>query len=389
MMAPEFPRRVSVADVVQNARCELYDAVQANIGTYPWIGQWAAGFEFSFVVDRDANASTDTSYLIPVQHGTFTLGLKASLKQKARGTYALGYKILKGLRNYHHAGCSPALDGQGRGRLLSGEIGLRRWISDVVPEIDRSRIANSTKGEPAEYKELRKSTGEISSLSYTIEFGVTADGSLLPSWALSFPDKRQFRPAINLALSEATTHKLIVAMTPLSIDPPAFADKSAILGSRDGKTVIVGRRVCVIDKVDSDQCLDEATEGSAKEASKELSRSLKEQAEKKQEIQNLRQALPPPLRNRSISELERSPSSDDTTRRSVDSNKQTIDRLKDTQVQLEQAQQRASAARKTLEAGASAARQTEARARAEAESDASRRLDQLIQQQVIRDAFRP
>ncbi|MCK9912179.1 hypothetical protein MXD81_23700, partial [Microbacteriaceae bacterium K1510] len=62
MSAPEFPRRVSVAEVVRNARCELYEAVRDNVGTHPWIVRWAAAFDFSFKVERDLNASADTTY---------------------------------------------------------------------------------------------------------------------------------------------------------------------------------------------------------------------------------------------------------------------------------------------------------------------------------------
>jgi hypothetical protein len=86
MSAPEFPRRVSVAEVVHNTRCELYEAVRDNVRAHPWLEQWAATFAFSFKVERDLNASTDTTYLIPVQYGTFSLEITGALNQSAQGT---------------------------------------------------------------------------------------------------------------------------------------------------------------------------------------------------------------------------------------------------------------------------------------------------------------
>ena len=44
MSAPEFPRRVSVAEVIEIARCELYDAVRKNRIDHRWIENWAAAF---------------------------------------------------------------------------------------------------------------------------------------------------------------------------------------------------------------------------------------------------------------------------------------------------------------------------------------------------------
>ncbi len=244
MHAPQFPRRVSVAEVVHNARCELYEAVSQNIHDYPWIERWGATFNFSFVVDRHIDASTDTTYLVPIQYGAFTLGIQADLKQNAKGTYVLNFSIPDGLGNFWEADCGRIRsEAQTPRRLLNGEIGLRRWLNDVIPQLEDAWIVPEGEWDTTLTKERRKYAGKATQLSYTIEFGVTADGSLLPSWNLMYPNGHQFRPALDLGVSRIVTHTLIVGMAPIAALPPL--DLTGIHTTFDGKDVIMGRRVCV------------------------------------------------------------------------------------------------------------------------------------------------
>lgn len=427
MSAPTFPRLVSVAEVVENARCELYDAVREN--NKPWVKQWAAGFEFSFVVDRDANASTDTSYLVPIDLGTSTIGLKANLKQKAKSTYVVKYRITKGLEKF------DAMDGSGRvmtcaerlaeqpRRLLNGEIGLRRWINEVVPQIEQARIMNDFEDEPKLRKKERALTGELESLSYTIEFGVTIDGSLVPSWALAYLDKRQFKPAFNLTASEIVTHKLIVAMIPRVVPIPSPLDWTAVLGTRkiDGKDVkvILGRRICEMGADTAQRCLGELHEGERKaeqrvgEAQRNLE-SIKTQQkdtanlEKDEVLKDLQAKVPPQYRSIPPSEIlkynkeklttmgdeggrRRSAPSDlsvavEKARKQIDQidkgNKRAVNAAEE---EVRRAKEQLRDVRKAPDLELRAAKE---RAEAEAERETARRLDYMIQQQVIRDSFR-
>jgi hypothetical protein len=404
MTAPEFPRRVSVTEVIENARCELYDAVKENEGRYPWIKDWAAGFDLSFVVDRDANASTDTSYVVPINLGTFAIGLRASSRNKAKSTFAVKFKITGGLGNYAQINC-PRIANFPR-VLLNGELGLRRWLNDVIPQVENARISKTagTKG-----------SGDIESLTYTMEFGVTMDGSLLPSWSLTYPDKSQFRPGFNLTAAEANTHKMIVAMTPRA--RPETLDWSTILAKRTDKTgkevtVIVGRRVCQMGPNEEKDCPSEPQPGQmAKQAAKKLEASekalekIEDDRDRKQDqvTRSLREALPnievPEMRSVKNKSQVFDTLKKESTRRGMPAATRTIEDAKrqydeierQAQKDLARAQESVRRARREVEEArrnnpeAVAAQRA---AEAEAERETARRLDFMIQQQVIRDAFR-
>ncbi len=404
MSAPEFPRRVSVTEVIENVRCELYDAVKENEGRYPWIRDWAAGFDLSFVVDRDANASTDTTYIVPVHLGTFAIGLRANSRNKAKGTFAVKFKITGGLGNYEQINC-PRVAAHPR-VLLNGEVGLRRWLSEIVPQVENARISKATGS---------KGSGDIESLTYTIEFGVTVDGSLLPSWSLTYPDKSQFRPGFNLTAAEATTHKMIVAMLPRA--RPETLDWSTILAKRTDKsgkevTVIVGRRVCQMGPNEEKDCPSEPQPGQmAKLAAKKLEASEKalekveDERDRKQDqvTRNLKDALPnievPELRSMKNKGQAFDNLRKESTRRGMPAATRTIEDAKRQYDDIErQAQKDAARAQEGIRRAKREVEEArrnnpelqavQRAAESEAERETARRLDFMIQQQVIRDAFR-
>lgn len=243
MTPPHFPRRVSVTEVVHNARCELYEAVSENIHDYPWLENMAATFDFSFIVDRDLSASTDTTFLVPIQSGTFTLGIKANLNQSATSTYVLKINII-GLGRFQAAADCGQIRSMAETpqRLLNGEIGLRRWLNEVIPQLEAAWIAPPVEGEAEWATDRRKYAGKTKSLAYAIKFGVTANGSLLPSWDLLFPSGRRYKPMFSFTAARDVTHELIFGLTPTVYEPPDLSNIHAVI---DGKKVIVGRRVCV------------------------------------------------------------------------------------------------------------------------------------------------
>ena len=420
--APHFPRRVSVEEVMYNVRCELYRSVEENIEGYPWLERWAAAFDITFTVDRDVNASADTSYLVPVNLGTFTLGLKANLKQSAMATYNVKFEINKGLGKFRELDCSSA---RRRAltprRLLNGEIGLYRWLNEIIPQVDGARITNPVAGEPNYVTAARAALGATTGLTYTINFGVTADGSLLPSWVLNYPSGRSFRPGINLTASNVTTHKLVVALTPIA--PATPADATAVYGIVDGKRAIIARRVCVMSRQDG-TCFDEATsntktfidqarkdERDLKNQIKMARANLKEKKSKKlvfeafdkQVIMGIKPTVEDFVKDLPVSEREAVKQSDqqsladDTQRKTIvrsldqeiNDDQSRINRLEnelnDVRRERRQAERviRAQRSRRTLQT-----RQIEAGQIASSERETSRRLENLIQQQIIRDAFR-
>lgn len=406
MSAPEFPRRVSVAEVVRNARCELYEAVRDNVGTHPWIVRWAAAFDFSFKVERDLNASADTTYLIPVQYGGFTLGIQAALNQDAAATYTLSFSIPDGLGRFDEADCDRMrAAAETPKRLLNGEIGLRRWLEEAMPQMEDAWLATSFPGEPSDFAARRKYAGKVKELGYTIEFGVTAEGSLLPSWSLTFPNGRQFKPALDFSASRVVTHKLIVGLTPVA--PPGPEDVSDIHAIIDGKDYIVGRRVCVTNNDATGECWadDPALKAQIEKARREkrqadaAKKRAQEVAQKAiEQVITLQQTSPQAVNPQVFRELPSSEIMKLPLAKEVNpALKGALENLETAKQNLEAAEESAQKAEEKLETVESqpviqvteeARRFARIRAAASSEAETERRLDQIIQQQLIRDAFR-
>ncbi|MHA1164355.1 MAG: hypothetical protein ACTSP0_02085 [Alphaproteobacteria bacterium] len=268
MKPPKMPKRVSVADVVNNARCELYQAVKDLTSVkdptneqrklYGWLANWAAGYDLTLTVDRDYGASTNTSYVWPVSHGTFTIGFTAKLDKSAMTTMALGFKILK-LDKYEKYDCSVATvsaNSTTRRRLLNGEIGIRAWLNRVVPDIHASGLPTKTKGESPRITNDRSWSGTVEDLTYTLEFGIKSDGSISPSWALNYGNGQRFIPSFKLTKSRGVTHKLVIAMTPPAA--PGFKDLTQVLEiDKEGNKYFRSRRVCVTNNNDPEACADQ------------------------------------------------------------------------------------------------------------------------------------
>jgi hypothetical protein len=395
MHPPHFPRRVSVAEVVHNARCELYEAISQNIHDYPWIENWSAGFNFSFVVDRHMDASTDTTYLVPVQYGTFALGIEAGLRQNAKGTFVVDFSITNGLGHFSEADCVGLReDAETPRRLLNGEIGLRRWLNEVIPQMEAAWIAPETEWEPEYRKRRREYAGNAKQLGYTIEFGVTASGNLLPSWDLTYSNGHQFRPAFDFGVSRIATQTLIVALAP--IEPPGPLDLSGIVTMFEGKEVIMGRRVCVTNIEQAGQCFfDKPDLRREMEATARQIRKSKDKKKNAETAENLA------VEQRDSAERDA---------RSFASNPEMLaaarDRKKQANAAIQNAKRAQAAASAEIEALQARQRglrarfreyqavgkEAEARAMAEArrksQAATDQRLQQIIQQQIIRDAFR-
>lgn len=401
MRAPHFPRRVSVADVVHNARCELYEAISQNIHDYPWIEQWSAGFNFAFVVDRHMDASADTTYLIPIQYGTFSLGIDASLQQNAKGTFVVDFSITNGLGRFREADCQKLReDAETPRRLLNGEIGLRRWLNEVIPQMEEAWIAPASEWEPEYKKARRRYAGKAEEISYTIEFGVTAEGSLMPSWNLIYPSGRQFRPVLDFSVSRIVTHKLIVALAPIVMPVPDLTDIYAVVG---GRKVIVGRRVCVTNDDPLGRCWEgqESIKAEIDNARKRVRVAEREvslaRSRSKEVASEFAVAKSQADREKRLRELAAPGAEAERAERTVtqqlmealSAKKATAERqVSETEKELEAAKAAEEASMRLEQERATAVRAARDQARAASEAATEQRLQQIIQQQIIRDAFR-
>ncbi len=193
----KFPKRVSVADVLDSLRCELLEAVQKHASSDPWFLEWTASYSLSLTVDRNAGASTNNStYVVPVSLGTFTLGLTANLNAQSFQLMAIEGGIDK-LKNFAGYFC-PRYEPGYRGRLLAGDLGLNEWLAEVVPDL---RAGPGAK-QPAVAKEI----------AYTMKFVITKEGSIMPSWSLTRSNGHIFRPNFKIGGARKKTHELIITL---------------------------------------------------------------------------------------------------------------------------------------------------------------------------------
>ncbi len=199
----KFPKRVSVAEVVNNVRCELLSAVRNNEHQYPWIRDWTAKFTLFLEIDRTAGADGDSSFVVPIKHGTFTLGLTAKLNKQAKNSIDIDF-VVPYLGDQQTYQCKEYASDDENRPLLAGEIGLKKWLDEVIPDMHESGI--------------HENVGKIGSdgVVYKIDFVITTGGSIKPSWALSYPSGRMFNASIKGSGEKKNTHQLTVAMTPLS-----------------------------------------------------------------------------------------------------------------------------------------------------------------------------
>ena len=188
---------------------------------------------------------------------------------------------------------------------------------------------------------------------------------MIPSWSLTFPNGRQFKPGFNVTASRVATHQLIVGLTPIT--PPGPPDLSAIHAIYKGKNVIVGRRVCVTNDDELGQCWvgDEALHKAMLDSKKAVADA--ESALRTTEVESL--AMP------GTAELKQ---------KMNEKMNEARNNLKDAKEKLEAAKARARDRGVQIEQAKFAHRQSVREARA----DTQRRLQQIVQEQILRNAFR-
>lgn len=200
-----YPRYLTVADVINNVKCELYDAILLAPNAY-WLKAWEAHFTVTLQVFRQGCGSGELALVVPYDLGSSTIGLAAGLEKSGKSRIAIDFDADKNLEKFmarDQCVYSPELR---KGRNLAGETGLGVWFGETVRGINRANIEKQTKG-----------------ITYNLEFITTLDGSIKPAFGTEYPSGRMFGGTFEFKRRREDTNTLTVAFA--KYEPPvAFAD---------------------------------------------------------------------------------------------------------------------------------------------------------------------
>lgn len=217
---PSLPdeSRVSVEQIINLTKCELRDALLYSEGGAPWLATWSASAELTLKVNSQATAGLGApTFLTPIQLGTFAATFDASIGENANGVAKIKFSTkLKDTRNQL---CPLPADRTDGSLMARRTLGIAAWLNRAIDSAKAANVAESTR-----------------SLAYTIEFVVTANGSVLPKWDLLYSNKNKFGIGPKLFGEIKDTHIVDLALAPPPGKPDPIeviivADKTASKGA--------------------------------------------------------------------------------------------------------------------------------------------------------------
>jgi hypothetical protein len=158
----QFPTEysVSVSDVVDNVRCELWRA-QRDLPFLVEGPGWSAAIQLALEVDAKGDGGLSLSLAPAFKPGTFAIGAGAKYlgesDRTAENTFSENFK--------KKITCVGGDDGRTKGVRLGGKLGLYDWLSNTQNTVVESNI-------------------NLSSISYSIKFIVDKTGSINPAFKM-------------------------------------------------------------------------------------------------------------------------------------------------------------------------------------------------------------
>ena len=190
---------VTVADVVNHVRCELSELRTEPLITREALG-WTAGINLSLVTFNSTTGTLQASLTSPISPGTGMLVATAggSVVSSAKTTSALQFQ--KFITKIGPQCGSPVDDLEPGG--ITGDLGITRWFEAMQTALAESKVEDPKQ------------------LSYTVEFVVTANGSLGPQFSL-LPVKASLAGVGGgLAGNKQHTHVLTLALSKTQLPTP-------------------------------------------------------------------------------------------------------------------------------------------------------------------------
>jgi hypothetical protein len=193
-----FPRYLTVADVINNVKCQLQDAIRKTPNS-EWLAGWTAHFTVYLQVFRQGSGEAELTLVVPYNApGTFRTGLFGKLAKSGQARITLDFNADTSLAEFMSKNqCDYAQELRGR-RNLAGNTGLRLFFGNAIQGVNRANI-------------VEQSTG----FTYTLDFVTTLDGSIKPMFNRIFTPVKMFMGRFDLSRQRKDTNQLTVAFAPI------------------------------------------------------------------------------------------------------------------------------------------------------------------------------
>ena len=172
-----FPRYMTVADVTNNVKCELYQAIRETPDS-AWLKGWAAQFTVTLQVTRDTGGTGDLTLVVPYFHpgiGLFTIVGGGTLEKKGEARMTFIFNADQNLSAFMSKDQCAYQQQLSARNNLAGETGLRLWFRNVIEGINQARIVQHTTG-----------------FTYNLNFVTTLEGHIRPSFETTYQSGRIF-----------------------------------------------------------------------------------------------------------------------------------------------------------------------------------------------------
>lgn len=223
-LPPEY--QISVADIVNNVRCELQKASQE----FPFLSKdqgWSAGVNLSLQVVASGDAGIDPSVAVPLTPGLMVVTAGAKYSGTADSTSSL--KFTENLDQWTKIPCVvPEPPRTNRGQL-HGDLKIYDWLANLHHTMTLTQM-NSTEA------------------GYTVEFTIERSINGGAAFSLLPVGSSVFGTSLSLSGSRKDVHKLIIAYAQNPAKTPAKGkkpkgrgggtDQGAILEKLDTLTII-------------------------------------------------------------------------------------------------------------------------------------------------------
>jgi hypothetical protein len=201
--------RVTVADIVNNVRCEFKRASRDLKYLREGPG-WGSATSLSLQVVTSADIGFDPKLDAPLSPGLLVVTANAKYLGKADSTAS--FKFTQDLDNWEKIPCpNETFDRDGM-RQLHGNLRIFEWLENVG--------------------QTMSATGsEIPEAGYTVEFTIEKGGGGGPTFSLVPAGNNLFGAALKAGVSRKDVHKIIIAF---SRNPPPKKDGAKGGGSAAG-----------------------------------------------------------------------------------------------------------------------------------------------------------
>lgn len=163
---------VNVASVIHSAKCEIAQEVEkirriSDYGKYyPFLDNWYAEATFTLETEHFFDANGDPSFVVPFSNFSLTGsgGLSASRRSRTTSTIVVPFKLDENTK-YCTAEEIAELNKINRAKklnseitLISGVIGLKKWINEAHDSLSAINVDPKTLGYTAEFEIIHKAS---------------------------------------------------------------------------------------------------------------------------------------------------------------------------------------------------------------------------------------